>query len=102
MDSDGAVALFNRSVEKLGLIYEQYIGDEDSKPYSMVCTSYPYGPTEFIEKEECISHVTKRMSTQLREIVRRQKSNFSLRHIVTYCMLANCVVKLGFVVLQFK
>ena len=102
MDSDGAVALFNRSVEKLGPIYKQYIGDGDSKPYSMVCASYPYGPTEFIENGECISHVTKRMGTQLREIVRRQKGNFSLRHIVTYYMLANCVVKLGFAVLQFK
>ena len=59
MESDGAVALFNRSVEELGLMYEQYIGGGDSKSYSTVCTSYPDGPTEFIEKEECIPHVTK-------------------------------------------
>ena len=80
MESDGAIALFNRSVEKLGLICKQYIGDGDSKSYSTVCASYPYGPAEFIEKEECISHVAKRMGTQLREIVRRQKGNFNLRH----------------------
>ena len=48
MESDGAVALFNRSVEKLGLMYEQYIGGGDSKSYSTVCTSYPYGPTELL------------------------------------------------------
>ena len=63
MKSDGAVALFNRSVGKLGLIYKQHIGDEDSKSYSTVCASYPYGPTEFIEEEEYILHVTKRMGT---------------------------------------
>ena len=101
MESDGEVALFNRSVEKLGLIYKQYIGDGDSKSYSTVCASYPCRPTEFIEKKECISHVTKRMGTQLRQIVRRQK-DFNLRHIVTYYMLAYCVEKLVFAVLEFK
>ena len=105
MESDGAVALFNWSVEKLGLIYKQYVGDGDSKSYSTVCASYPYRPTEFIEKEECISHVTQHnvtMGTQLRQIVRRQKGNFNLRHIVTYYVLAYCVKKLGFAVLHFK
>ena len=42
-------SLFNRSVEQLGLIYKRYIGDGDSKSYSTVCGSYPYGPTEFIK-----------------------------------------------------
>ena len=101
MESNGAVAFFNWLVEKLGLIYKQYIRDGDSKSYSTVCASYPYGPTEFIEKEDC-AHVTKRMGTQLREIVRRQKDNFNLRHIVTYYCLAYCVAKLSFAVLQFK
>ena len=85
MESDGAVALFNRSVEKLGLMCKQYIGDGDSKSYPMVCASYPYGPTEFIENDEYISHVTKQMGIQLREIVRRQKGSFNLRHY--YCIL---------------
>ena len=95
MERDNEVALFNRSVEKLGLIYKQYIGHWDSNSYSTVCASYPDGPTEFIETEECISHVTKRMGTQLHEIVHRQKGNSNLRHIVTYYML-ECFVKLGF------
>ena len=42
------------------------------------------------------------MGTQLRQIVRRQKGNFNLRHIVTYYVLAYCVKKLGFAILHFK
>ena len=73
MESDGAVALFNWSVEKLGLLYKQYIGDGGSKSYSVVCASNHCGLTEFTKKEVSISHVTKRTGTQLHEIIRRQK-----------------------------
>ena len=84
MESDIAVALLNQSVEKLGLMFKQYIGDGDSKSYSTVCTSYHYGPTKIIEKEGCILHVTKRMGTHQRKIVCRKNGNFNLRHMLKY------------------
>ena len=73
MESAGAIALFERSIETLGLRYTTYVGDGDSNSYSAVCNAQPYGPLTFIDKEDCISHVTKRMGTGLREIVKSYK-----------------------------
>ena len=73
MESDGALALFRRSIQKYNLIYKTYVGDGDSKSYSTVSKACPYGPSVFIEKEECTSHITKRLGTGLREIVRSCK-----------------------------
>ena len=72
MESSGAVALFSRSKEKLGLLYKTYIGDGDSKSYTAVCQSQPYGAI-FIDKEECTSNITKRVGTGLRELTRTNK-----------------------------
>ena len=55
MEPEGALALFQRSVEKLNLIYKTYVGDGDSASFSRVSNEYPYGPNESIQKEECIS-----------------------------------------------
>ena len=67
------MALLSQSVEKPQLIYKKYIGDGDSKGSVTVCKAMPYGGNIFIEKEECVSHFTKRMGICLREIVRRHK-----------------------------
>ena len=77
MESEGAIALFERSKEKLGLMYTTYIGDGDSKSYTAVCAAMPYGPSVFIEKQECVSHITKRMGKGLREILKTNKGNFN-------------------------
>ena len=53
------LALYRRSMEKCGLRYIPYIGDGDSKRYSVIDKGKPYGPSVFIPKEECILHVTK-------------------------------------------
>ena len=68
MESDGAMALFQRSENNRNLIY--YIEDGDSKAYSSVKNSMPYGPIVYINKEECWPHITKRMGTGLRMIVK--------------------------------
>ena len=75
MESSGAIAMFKRSIEKHGLIYDTYIGDGDSKSYYNVVASQPYGAVQDIAKEECTAHITKRMGTGLREIVRTMKGN---------------------------
>ena len=72
MESDRAIALFQRSENNRNLIYGTYIGD-DSKAYSSVKNSMPYGPLIYINKEECRAHITKRMGTGLRTIVKNYK-----------------------------
>ena len=76
MESDGAMALFQRSENNRNLIYGTYIGDGDSKAYSSVKNSMPYGPLVYINKEECRAHITKRMGTGLRTIVKNYKGMF--------------------------
>ena len=71
MESEGAVEIFARSVEARNLIYKKYVGDGDSKVYSAVRYSMPYGPLIYIVKEECKSHITKRMGTFQRHLLRQ-------------------------------
>ena len=33
----------------------------------------PYGPLYLVEKEECVNHITKRMGSNLRELLRSYK-----------------------------
>ena len=86
MEAAEVLTLYRRSVEKLGLRYIPYIGDGDSSGYSAVDKEKPYGPTVFIPKEECISHVTKRMGTNLRNLVKEYKG------ILIFSTLYNVVV----------
>ena len=60
MESEGAVRIFSRSVEKYGLAYINYIGDGDSSAFQKVLESNPY-PGKTINKLECIGHIQKRV-----------------------------------------
>ena len=73
MESDGAMALFQRSENNRNLIYGTYIGDGDSKAYRSVKNNMPLGPLVYINKEECRTHITKRMGTGLRTIAKNCK-----------------------------
>ena len=72
VESDGA--LFQRSENNRNLIYGTYIGGGESKTYSSVKSSMPYGPLVYINKEECRAHITKGMGTGIRTIVKKHKS----------------------------
>lgn len=61
--------MFQRPV-KNGVRYRNYIGDGDSKAYSGLVNSKPYGDDFSIVKKECVGHVQKRMGIRLREIVK--------------------------------
>lgn len=39
MESEEAMALFGRSIKKYNIIYKTYIGDRDSKSYSVLSKS---------------------------------------------------------------
>ena len=62
MESDGAMELFHRSGNNRNLIDGTY--------------GMPYGPLVYINKEECRTHITKRMGTGLRTIVKNYKGMF--------------------------
>ena len=73
MESEGPLAHFRRSIEKYNIINKTYICDGDSKSYSVVSKSMPYCPSIFIEKQEYISHIAKRLGTGSRALVKSCK-----------------------------
>ena len=73
MEAEGALRIYQQSEEKRKLRYIPYVGDGDSKSYARVRNAAPYGPAVFIDKEDCIAHVTKRMGSNLRSIITKYK-----------------------------
>lgn len=63
MEVAGAVSIFQRSVEKRGVKYINYLGDGDSKAFKAVQEQMPYD--EPIQKLECVGHIQKRMGNYL-------------------------------------
>lgn len=70
MEVAAIVEMFKRSDSNFGVRYRNYIGDGDSKTYSGIVNSKPYGENFSINKKECIGHVQKRMGTRLRALVK--------------------------------
>ena len=73
MESASVLLMYNRSIKNYGLRYRPFIGDGDSSSYALVQKEIPYGPTCFIPKAECTNHVTKRMGTGLRALLKNSK-----------------------------
>ena len=59
MEVEGALVLWNRSVERLNLRYVNVISDGDSKAIAAVRAAKPYGEDVSIVKFECVGHVQK-------------------------------------------
>jgi len=74
MEVTATVQIFERSVEKHGLVYENFVGDGDSKTFKAVCDAKPYGEDILVKKKECVGHVHKRMGSRLRNLVKTQKN----------------------------
>ena len=74
MEGAGAVAMFNRSVERYNLIYHEYLGDGDTSSYKEVVDSKPYADYDITpEKLERVGHVKKRLGTRLRNKIKEYK-----------------------------
>jgi len=71
MEASSVLAMFQRSFEKHGLRYTNYIGDGDSKTFTKIVNSKPYGENVVINKKECVGHVQKRMGTRLRDLLQK-------------------------------
>lgn len=75
MEVQGALAMFGRSMGEHGARYTKYLGDGDSKAYTCVKDSHPYGKNYPIEKLECVGHVQKRMGTRLFKFKEKSRGN---------------------------
>lgn len=73
MEADAIKEIFVRSEERYGVKYINYIGNGDTKTYSAVVESKPYGDVEIIKKEY-IGHVQKHMGSRLRALVKKEKN----------------------------
>ncbi|GFU79845.1 uncharacterized protein TNCV_4313511 [Trichonephila clavipes] len=68
METVGMVRIFQRSLSHRSVRYTSYIGDGDSKTFSSITASNPYGEDITVSKIECVGHVQKRMGTRLRKL----------------------------------
>ena len=73
MESDSVIYLYEKSAQRGDIRYIPFIGDGDSSSYSNVEKNRPYGPLVNIGKQECVNHVTKRMGTNLRNLLKEYK-----------------------------
>ena len=76
MEIEGVKRLFRRSEEDHGLRYTTYVGDGDSRSFTIITKLQPYGPEVEIKKEECVGHIQKRMGTRLRSLITKAKGTF--------------------------
>ncbi|GFW29792.1 uncharacterized protein TNCV_3936591 [Trichonephila clavipes] len=67
METVGMVRIFQRSLSHRSVRYTSYIGDGDSKTFSSITASNPYGEIT-VSKIECVGHVQRRMGTRLRKL----------------------------------
>ena len=87
MEGAGAVRMFERSIEKHNLIYNEYLGDGDTSSFKEVVDAEPYKKKSIKpKKKECVGHVQKRLGTRLRKVVksyRREKKVMKKGKMVT-------------------
>lgn len=72
MEVSGALEIFNRSLETRNVRYCNYVADGDSKTQKAITEAQPYGPNKPVVKKECVNHVSKRMGTRLRNLVKKE------------------------------
>ncbi|XP_025074793.1 uncharacterized protein LOC112552839 [Pogonomyrmex barbatus] len=70
---DGVIEMFQRSQNLHGVMYENYIGDGDSKTFKSLINENPYEDKLLVKKKECIAHVQKRMGSRLRNAKKLHK-----------------------------
>ena len=76
METQGVIEMFLRSVEKNGLCYTSFVGDEDSNCYAPVCQALKNAPkchSYEVKMKECVGHIQKCIGTTLREYKRKMK-----------------------------
>lgn len=70
MNATGLLNIFQRSIEKYGIRYVEFLGDGDSKAHKLLLQEAVYGNVE-VQKLECVGHVQKRLGSRLRSLKKR-------------------------------
>ena len=75
MEAAIADVLWLRSEATPNLRYTVFVGDSDGNSFGRVASLQPYGNGEDAQvvKEDCVSHIQKRIVTNLREVKRTWK-----------------------------
>ncbi|GFV15063.1 uncharacterized protein TNCV_3668721 [Trichonephila clavipes] len=68
METVGMVRIFQRSLSHRSVRYTSYIGDCDSKTFSSITVSNPYGEDITVSKLNVLDMFKKRMGTRLRKL----------------------------------
>ncbi|GFW82244.1 uncharacterized protein TNCV_3817251 [Trichonephila clavipes] len=68
METVGMVRIFQHSLSHRSVRYTSYIENGDSKTFSSITASNPYGEDITVSKIECVGHVQKRMGSRLRKL----------------------------------
>ena len=78
MEPEAAQRIWGRRLERNRLVYSVFVGDGDSKAFQRVTTLNPY-PLVKVQKEECLTHVAKRLKKNLKKLslVQRQRLIYS-------------------------
>lgn len=73
MESEAALKIFARSVDKHGLRYTTVLSDGDTKTVANLNKAKIYGDTQIV-KEECVNHIAKKMFGRLDRFSTRMKA----------------------------
>ena len=78
MEPEAAVRIWSRSLER-NLVYSVYVGNGDGKGFLQVTSLNPY-PLVVVRKEECLTHVAKRMKKNLKKVKANTKAISYVQH----------------------
>ena len=82
MEPEAAQRIWGGSLERNRLVYSVFVGDGDSKAFHHVESLKPY-PLVKVRKEECLTHVAKRLKKKLRKMKRNTKKKTYVQHKLT-------------------
>ena len=98
MEPEAAERIWDRSLERNRLVYSVFIGDGDSKAFQHVTSLNPY-PLVKVRKEECLTHVAKRLKKNLKKIKRNTKKN---TYIISYPNGKQTILPLTILLLSYR
>ena len=78
MEPEAAERIWSRSLER-NLVYSVYVGDGDGKGFLQVTSLNPH-PLMGVRKEECLTHVAKRMKKHLKKVKANTKVSSYVQH----------------------
>ena len=87
MESNGIVELYGRSAKSNLVRYNPHIGDGNSRAFEKVKKAQPYGPEFQHNKDEDVGHITKRMGSNLKTLVKKSVGNYSSVHFTSFSIL---------------